>query len=88
MRERESQPRMDVAAERPDQLESRARSLRERSLQCSELAETSVTPEAKEVLSSMAVDLEREAEELERALVEMRRVQACASGEPPAALLD
>ena len=65
---------MEVATWRPSEVAITAESLRHKSLQCADLASSSVTADARQVLSGMAADYEREAEQLEKAVEILQRL--------------
>jgi hypothetical protein len=82
----EVEPLMQVARVQPEDVRSKARSLRQQSRQCSDLAETSVTADAQQVLAARAQELHREADQIEHALLTIGRLyggtSASEAGEP------
>lgn len=73
---------------RPAQVRSRAGKLRQRSVECADLAVSCVTLDARRVLSTIAQDLEREADELEATLRLIRRLYSERSEDEPSMRCD
>lgn len=69
---------------RPARIRQKARLLRDRSRKCADLASNSVTEEGKQVLNGLSVELQGEADELESALLMIRRIYAESFANEPA----
>jgi len=72
-RDFEVEPLRELMRFQPADVRTKGQKLRERSKQCVELAGSCVTDEAKDVFLKMASQYDREAEQLEQALHELRR---------------
>lgn len=70
----ELEPLLRIPEFHPTHVRKQAASLRQRSRQCAELADTSLTVDARQVFASLAEDLGKEADQLEDALVAMQRI--------------
>ena len=69
----ELEPLKRVAGLPPPEVLTKAQSIRSRSRQCAELAESCITAEGRAVLSGLATQLGKEADELEKAVLAVRR---------------
>lgn len=70
----ELEPLLRVPQLHPSHVRKQAAWLRKRSRQCSDLADTSLTTDARQVFDSLAQELGREADQLEDALAAIRRI--------------
>lgn len=74
MNSAELEPLLRIPELQPSHVRRQAATLRQRSRQCIDLADTSITADAKQVFSSLAHDLGREADQLEDVLVAIQRI--------------